>query len=144
MRSPEQVRWDFVQDWLRRAEDDRLAAKALLRQKFNDYGVSAFHAQQCAEKAVKAYLVRWQIEFPKTHDMERLREIVAREDEQLAQDLFVADALTPYAVEFRYPGEFEPVSKDAAEEAIALAEKTHQIILQNLKDYLKAGRPEAS
>ncbi|MFP4171501.1 MAG: HEPN domain-containing protein [Candidatus Hydrogenedentota bacterium] len=143
MRTPEQVRWDFVQDWLRRAEDDRRAARTLLAQEFNDYGVSAFHAQQCAEKAIKAYLVRWQIEFPKTHDMERLRRIMATADEQLAQDLFVADALSPYSVEFRYPGEFEPVSKESAEEAIAVAEKAHQIILQNLEDYLKAGRPEA-
>ena len=142
MRTPEQVRWDFVQDWLRKADDDLRAAKALLEQDFNDYGVVAFHAQQCVEKVIKAYLVRWQIEFPKTHDIAQLRQIVATTDEQLSRALAAADALSPYAVEFRYPGEFEPVSQKSAKEAFDLAEEAHQIILQKLEDYIRAGRPE--
>lgn len=143
MRTPEQAQWDFVQDWLRKAGNDLRAARLLIEQQFNDYEATAFHAQQGAEKAMKAYLVRHQIEFPKTHDIERLRRIIADRDVQLAQELSEADALTPYAVEFRYPGELLVVSHESAQTALNIAERVDERVRQELKDYLDAGRPES-
>jgi len=50
----------------------------LLKEGFEDYENVGFHAQQAAEKFIKAFLVRHQIEFPKTHDIGLLRQLVAR------------------------------------------------------------------
>jgi len=106
MRTPEQVRCDFVRQWLDKARKDLAAGAVLLKEEFEDYENVGFHAQQAAEKFIKAFLVRHQIEFPKSHDIALLRQLVARVDPRLAEKLATADALTPYGVEFRYPGTF--------------------------------------
>lgn len=122
MRHPEQVVENFAQQWLKKANLDLQAAKLLCAGELDDYFVSGFHAQQAVEKYIKAFLVRHQIEFPKTHDIGRLRQLVARRDAPLAERLERADILTPYGVDMRYPEEFEVVSQKHAEQAVALAE----------------------
>jgi HEPN domain-containing protein len=92
MRTPEQVKWDFVQQWLDRARKDLAASDVLLKEGFEDYENVGFHAQQAAEKFIKAFLVRHQIEFPKTHDIVLLRRLVARVDPGLAKKLLAVDA----------------------------------------------------
>ena len=122
MRHPEQVVADFVQQWLKKADLDLQAARLLCAGELDDYFVSGFHAQQAVEKYIKAFLVRHQIEFPKTHDIRRLRQLVARRDATLAERLERVDVLTPYGVDTRYPEEFAVSSQKQAEQAVALAE----------------------
>jgi HEPN domain-containing protein len=141
MRTPEQVKWDFVQQWLDKARKDLAAGGVLIKEEFEDYETVGFHAQQAAEKFIKAFLVRHQIEFPKSHDIALLRQLVARVDPRLGQKLAKADTLTPYGVEFRYPGDSPEVSRDEGEKALRLAEETRALILESLKPYLDAGRP---
>ena len=69
MRTPEQVRWDFVQQWLEKAHKDLRVTAILLDSDIADYENAGFHAQQATEKFIKAFLVCHQIEFPKTHNM---------------------------------------------------------------------------
>jgi HEPN domain-containing protein len=141
MRTPEQVKWDFVQQWLDRARKDLAAGAVLLKERFEDYEIVGFHAQQAAEKFIKAFLVSHQIEFPKTHDIALLRQLVARVNPELAEKLATADALTPYGVEFRYPGDLPSVSRDEGEKALCLAEQTRDLILGSIQSYINAGRP---
>ncbi len=132
MRHPEQVVADFVQQWLKKANLDLQAARLLCAGELDDYFVSGFHAQQAVEKYIKAFLVRYQIEFPQTHDIRRLRQLVARQNATLAERLESADVLTPYGVDMRYPEEFEVVSQKRAEQAVALAEWVKAEILAEI------------
>ena len=141
MRTPEQAIWDFVQQWLDRAHKDLRAAAVLLKEASDDYESVGFHAQQAAEKFLKAYLVRHQIEFPKTHNITVLRQLVAQVDQALADRLAPADALTPYGVEFRYPGDIPLLSRDQGTQALLVTQQTRDLILAHLKPYLDAGRP---
>ena len=50
MRSPEQVCWDFVQQWINKAEQDLAAARVLLQRGLEDYENVGFHAKQAVEK----------------------------------------------------------------------------------------------
>ena len=61
---------------------------------------------------------------------------------ELAQQLTDADTLTPYGVEFRYPGDLPSVSRSEGEKALRLAEETRDLILASLKSYIDAGRPQ--
>jgi HEPN domain-containing protein len=142
MRTPEQVKWDFVQQWLNRAHKDLVAGEVLLKETFEDFENVGFHAQQAAEKFIKALLVRYQIEFPKTHSIALLRQLVANVDPELAKSLAEADALTPYGVEFRYPGDLASLSRDEGERAVRLAEEARDLILASLKSYMDAGTPQ--
>ncbi len=141
MRTREQVKWDFVQQWLDKARKDLAAGEVLLKEEFEDYENVGFHAQQAAEKFVKAFLVRHQIEFPKSHDMALLRQLVARIDPRLAEKLAIADSLTPYGVEFHYPGDLPSVSRTEGEKALRAAEQARELISRSLKSYLDTGRP---
>jgi HEPN domain-containing protein len=141
MRSREQVIWDFVQSWLAKAEGDLHAAEILLAGLGEHGEVVGFHSQQAAEKFIKAYPVRHQIEFPKKHDLALLRKLISRSDEQLAEQLAFADWLTPFGVEVRYPGEIPEVGQKTAEQALADAKRTRHLILDALQEYLERGRP---
>jgi HEPN domain-containing protein len=141
MRTPEQVRWDFVQQWLARAEQDLRASRVILGGGLEDFENVGFHAQQTAEKFLKGLLVRHQVEFPKTHNIAHLRGFVAQVDAALADRLAPADALTPFGVEYRYPGDLPPVSRRQGMDAIRLAEQLRDEVLRHLKTYLEAGRP---
>ncbi len=96
-----------VRDWVVKAEEDYETARLLVRKrKPNLSDGVCFHAQQCAEKYLKAFLVFHRIAFPKTHDLLDLLELAKKKDvtlELLRPDLVY---LEPYAVKFRYPGEF--------------------------------------
>ena len=58
MRTPEQVKWDFVQQWLAKAASHLQVAQVLLDSDLEDFENMGFHAQQAAEKYIKAVLVR--------------------------------------------------------------------------------------
>jgi len=96
---------EFVQDWLRKANQDLETSLFLLQKEWEDYFNCAFHAQQAAEKFIKSYLVRHQVEFRKTHDLAELLNLVKKKDQALGSELAFCVWLTDFAVEFRYPGE---------------------------------------
>ena len=141
-RTRRQVVWDFVQSWRRKAEGDLLAAERLLEVQQGDYFAVAFHSQQAAEKFLKAFLVRFQILFPKTHNIEQLLQLATPSAPSLEEELVSAVILTPYGVEFRYPGE-EIADLDTARQAPEEARRVKTAILARLKDYLSQGRPSA-
>ena len=57
MKRAEAVRQEFVQNWLRKAAADLAAAQHLLTGGEHLVSSAAFHAQQAAEKALKAVLI---------------------------------------------------------------------------------------
>jgi HEPN domain-containing protein len=139
-RTREQVIWDFVQDWMRKAEGDLKAAEHLMGLEQEDYFTAAFHAQQAAEKFLKALLVRYQIAFPKTHDIQQLLELTEAADPGIRLRLASAAALTPFGIEFRYPGE-QVADFQTARQAIEEASRLRRVVLERLQDYLREGRP---
>ena len=76
MKERDEIVREFTRQWLDKAEDDLRACKHLISGGDAFAEAIAFHAQQATEKFLKAYLVRHQIEFSKTHDIKRLLELV--------------------------------------------------------------------
>jgi HEPN domain-containing protein len=81
-----------------------------------------FHAQQAAEKAIKAVLLRHGIRFPYVHDIRELIRLLKRKAVNVPARVLKARELTNYAVETRYPGLSEPVSDKEYHDAVVLAE----------------------
>lgn len=116
--------------WLARAEEDYTLAQLALRRKPPlTYGV-VFHAQQCAEKYLKALLVAREQPFPKTHDLAALSDLCQRGQVivPVAQDAL--QRLTAYAVQVRYPGE-DPFP-DEARQALETARAVRRFARQTL------------
>ena len=67
-----------VIQWLKYGDEDlRLARHGLTLTSGVPYRLIAYHAQQCAEKYLKAFLVYHRIDFPYTHNIGRLLELCA-------------------------------------------------------------------
>ena len=108
-------------EWLRVAESD-LAISRMYDIDDVMLELLCFHAQQAAEKAVKALLVHFGQDIVRTHSIESLLLRVGEFVSVPAEFENAAD-LTAYAVAARYPGNYEPVSEDDYAEAISLAER---------------------
>ncbi|MFZ5820956.1 MAG: HEPN domain-containing protein [Chloroflexota bacterium] len=105
--------------WAEKAEEDFTLAKSSLRRKKPLLTGACFHAQQCAEKYMKALLVSKKAAFPKTHDLLMLNNLCSEKGIFLEVEAKLLNSLTDYAVRTRYPGE-EPTLEDA-QEAIEIA-----------------------
>jgi hypothetical protein len=69
---PSQFRSDEAAAWLQFAADDLDTARVLLGAMPPRVRQSLFHAQQAAEKSLKAFLIWHEQPFPLTHDLARL------------------------------------------------------------------------
>jgi len=124
---------DLVRGWLEKARRDLKVALNELRgsEPFTD--IICFHAQQAAEKYLKAYLTWHEIEFPKTHALEDLVLLAGQKDPAFLALKDEVALLTPYAVETRYPEFEEPLLEDARE-AVQVAEKVREFVLRRLPE----------
>jgi len=107
-------------DWLRRARADLALARVDLPPG-GFYEDLCFHAQQAAEKAIKAVYQLREWRFRYVHNIEELLTGLRQGGEPVPSDLDEATRLTQYAFETRYPGFGEPVTRDEYERAVKLA-----------------------
>jgi len=96
----------MTDEWIAKAEADFATMERECNAVENpNYDGICFHAQQCAEKYLKARLSQADISFSKIHDLVALLEQVLELEpqwESFREDLAY---LSDFAVSFRYPGE---------------------------------------
>ena len=118
-------------EWLAKADGDLTTARRELRSRRSpNYDAACFHAQQCVEKHLKAWLVEQGHPFPKIHDVAVLLDLCeggARWD-LLRPEM---DWITSLAVEVRYPG--ESAEKDDAKKAVAIADLVRTLVRRELR-----------
>jgi len=120
MSTPREEILKQVRRWMRYGDEDLRLAKGALSLKPCPYRLAAFHAQQCAEKYLKAYLLHEDIDFAYSHNISYLLELAA-EKAPWGDKLAEADRLSRFAVTLRYPGEDSRVTRSETELAISLA-----------------------
>src|SRR2546423_1742133 len=103
----------LVMEWVQKAEADLATARRELRaRKVPNYDGACFHAQQCAEKYLKALMQFQWIPIKKTHDLETLIDLL-KPSFPIFEDLRTSlEKLTDSAVDSRYPG-FNPTKGTA-------------------------------
>jgi HEPN domain-containing protein len=126
---------EMTRQWIMRADDDLRLAELI--QKDNDpvYWAIAFHAQQCAEKALKGVLTFHDIRAGKTHNIENLLKLSSPVVDGLEKLNEQAKTLTVYAVDSRYPVPHGDISNNEAIEAIETARKIFECVLKSLPDF---------
>ncbi len=105
-------------EWVEKAEGDFIVAQKIYRaRKQPVYDAVCYHAQQCAEKYLKAFLQENKKNIPRTHELLDLLKLCQEIDASL--ELISSDLkeLARYAVNIRYPG--ESADKDEAKIAFA-------------------------
>ena len=67
---------EIVSQWVEKAEHDlRNAEHTLTLQEDCPFDTVCYHAQQCAEKYLKAFLISKSQDFPRTHDLRLLLQL---------------------------------------------------------------------
>ena len=142
MPAPDRV-LAVVREWVVKAENDLTNAAHVIKLGAEcPTDTVCFHAQQCVEKYLKALLVLDGIDFPKTHDIERLTALLpARADMPLTPE--EQGRLTDYATTTRYPGTGDILLTEARR-AVALARRVRKqarSLLPGEIRRLRSGRP---
>ena len=120
--------------WLRYAAEDRAAAKTLAESSAAVPRQCCWLAQQAAEKALKAALTARGIDFPRTHDLDLLRNLLPADCRARTEPDDVTE-LTEWAVEARYPGDWPEATPADAARAIATAEIVVQAVREDLSRF---------
>jgi HEPN domain-containing protein len=122
----------LVEQWIKIAERDLITAKQGLEADEVITDTVCFHCQQAAEKYLKAFLVKHQIEFSKTHNLMTLLNLCATIDRSFKEELSDTDNLTDYAVEIRYPDDWYEPTGEETKQAYELALKVKEFVLKRL------------
>jgi len=129
----EETNREDAAEWLRLADLDLRAGEKALAGDDPLPGDACFHAQQAAEKFLKAFLVSQGTHPRRTHDLELLLEECAEFEPDFRSLAAVAETLTPFAIETRYPVGSPEYSYDEAREALSLAAKIGAFVRPRLR-----------
>jgi HEPN domain-containing protein len=124
--------------WMEYAHTDIKAGHTLLRDPDHYPRHVCYLAQQAAEKALKAILVFLEMDYPYTHDLDRIREMIPMgwRVKTAYPKLY---ALTIWAVETRYPAEMPDIVEADATKALQLAEEIYQFIVSEIAEKTLSG-----
>jgi HEPN domain-containing protein len=110
----------LTREWLEKAEGDwDTAGRELRARKRPNYDAACFHAQQCAEKCLKALLQEAGVAFARTHDLAALLDLLMPLDPSWDLLRAVVVELGVFAVYVRYPG--YKADRETARRAVSLA-----------------------
>jgi HEPN domain-containing protein len=126
----------LVRAWLVKAEHDLGSARKLAEGPDPYLDTAPYHCQQPAEKAVKGLLVFFGESFEKVHNIPVLINQGIPHASELAELLYSAESLTPYATLYRYPDVLIEPDPQEYEEAIAHAERIYTAVLSTLPEDL--------
>ncbi len=118
-------------EWIAKAEGDFVTALMSYRAHKNpNYDTACYHAQQCAEKYLKARLEEANQPIPKTHNLYALLTLLLPLEPSwqiLAVDLNILNA---FAVAYRYPG--LTATKIDAQDALTRCKNIRKLIRLSL------------
>ena len=123
MRGPDALR-EVAGRWMAAAVDDLRAARLLAGSADISPDVACFHAQQAVEKALKAILIVVGEDVPRSHDLDRLHQLVVQAGQGQVD---VPEGALAWLAEVGLGGRYPDGSRDDvaipadAERAVALA-----------------------
>ena len=116
---------------IQKAEGDYTTVKLLQESPISSKDVICFHAQQCIEKYLKAWLQEASIPFSKTHDLETLLDLIVPTIPAWQAWYSDFSTISEHAVDPRYPGKFATDSE--AEQAAEICIKARQAVRSELR-----------
>jgi HEPN domain-containing protein len=134
------MKTDEARIWMSYAKSDLDAAYTLLEKGDFFPRQICFMSQQAGEKALKAILVYLGTNFPKTHDLDLIRELIPV-GWKLKEKFPQLYDLSVWAVESRYPGHTPDVTEGEARETLHLAEAVFDAVSAELEERIQRNQP---
>lgn len=121
----------LTHQWVAKAEGDfHIVERELRARKHPSFDGACFHAQQCAEKYLKARLQEENLAFPRTHDLGVLLDLI-----KMVEPLWECyrpglNWLNVFGVRVRYPG--TDATRHMAKQAAKICRELRKVIRQSL------------
>ncbi|MBI5286230.1 MAG: HEPN domain-containing protein [Deltaproteobacteria bacterium] len=123
-----------VKEWLNKADEDLNFAKINLKEENNFYAQICFHFQQAAEKYLKSFIVAYDLEFEKMHNLINLLKVCSKKEPSLLSLMDKCEALNTAYVDTRYPVHWPT---DYSREKALRLQKAAEDIAQTIKGLLQ-------
>ena len=118
-------------EWIQKAEGDYRTVQWLQQAPDPVYDSIYFHAQQCIEKYLKAWLQEANIPVPRTHNLEELLVLIVSTLPAWSDWQPDFKIITAYAVDPRYPG--DSATTDNTQHAVHICDEVRQAVRTQLK-----------
>lgn len=92
----------IIEEWLQRADEDFEFACSVIEES-SFYAQICFHFHQAAEKYLKCFIIAWDLQFKKIHDLPVLLKMCLPENDRLEALMSDCTFLNPFYIEARYP-----------------------------------------
>jgi HEPN domain-containing protein len=123
---------ELTLEWLHKAEGDfATVGREVRARRRPNYDAACFHAQQAAEKYLKAILQECGAEVPRTHNLIELLERCLTFDASLEHTRDLLLVLDRYSVRYRYPG--ESAEKNEAQRAYRIVKEFRKVACSRLR-----------
>jgi HEPN domain-containing protein len=126
---------DASRRWLRWAGEDLSMAEAIVGLPDLVPRGACMWAHQTGEKALKALLVAHDIDPPKQHDLVKLARRLTDDSQHILIGVDL-DELSRWAIDGRYPDDFEEATRAQALEAVMSARRLLATVPQRLDELL--------
>ncbi|MDP2736836.1 MAG: HEPN domain-containing protein [bacterium] len=123
----------IVARWIRKAGEDELNIRSILKHQDGAPSGVCFLSQQMAEKYLKAMLIFYDLELVKIHDLIKLILLLENNAPGVKTISEAAALLNQYYIETRYAGDYPEFFWKDAEAASAAAEKIKEFVLKKIK-----------
>ena len=130
---------EIIIEWLAKADSDfQFATENLKDGNANFYGHICFHFQQSAEKHLKAYIVAYELEFKKIHELTEILNICKTHNQEFSKLEIQCKFLTDFYISTRYPVSWQlNITQEAVEKAKQFADEIKQFVKNLLTERLK-------
>jgi HEPN domain-containing protein len=118
--------------WIERAKGSLELAQAKIIR-YIHYEDLCFQLQQAVEKALKGFLIYYGVEPEFTHNIEILLKELKKFTE-IPENIKEAAQLTNYAVQTRYPGEYDEITQEEYEKSLETAKECLDWIENKIKE----------
>jgi HEPN domain-containing protein len=130
----------IVKEWISKADEDFEFAFANPKEGKTFFAQICFHFQQASEKYLKAYIIGYELEFRKIHDLPVLSvllKICSSKDPSLDQLREDFEYLAPFYVHTRYPVHWPAnFSFQETQKALQSASRIRTILKEKLQNLL--------
>jgi len=124
------------EEWIKRAKSSLELAQAKIIHHIY-YEDLCYQSQQAAEKALKGLLIFYGIEPEFTHNIEVLLNEIKKFTD-IPEYIKETSLLTSYAVQTRYPGEYDEITKKEYKKSIKIAKDCLHWIEDKIKEKKKS------
>lgn len=132
MKPPDNSSRPSADVWLEYAKSDLAVARYVAQSDQIVPAKGTFHSQQAAELALKALLIYLKMEYPLTHNLSDLLNLI-EQTVKVPDAVWSAASLTEYAVDRRYPLGID-VTREELEDSIRQAEKVVEWVVEKMRE----------